>query len=178
MLLGALLGGLAWLAASTIDLAAPSEQSLSLGAYILVWVGILGGLIGLYKRQARSYIWLAVSSFFAAFIGAMLLLLGSVLSLLSMSNVVLPQFQDQALGLGLFLTLFGYALFSVGFIFLGVASLLGRVIPLWCGVTIIVAPLVGWLSGVYGGIVLGLAWVVVSYALWLEREEALQQADH
>ena len=36
--------------------------------------------------------------------------------------------------------------------------------------------LVGWLSGVYGEIVLGVAWVVVSYTLWLEREEALQQA--
>ena len=176
MLLGALLGGLAWLLSSIIDLAATSEQSLSLGAYILVWIGTLGGLMGLYRQQARSYIWLGASSFLAAFIGAILLLLGSVLSLLSMGDVLLAQFQDQALGLGLFLTLFGFALFSVGFALLGVASLLGRVIPLWCGVSIIVSPLVGWLSGVYGGIVLGIAWVTVSYALWLEREEVRRQA--
>lgn len=177
MLLGALLGGLAWLASVIIDLAT-SEQSLSLEAYILVWVGTLGGLMGLYVRQARSYIWLEVTSFFAAFIGTTLVLVGTVFSLLSTSTILLPQFQEQAFGLGLFLTLFGFALFSVGFTLLGVASLLGRAIPVWCGVTIILSPLIGWLLGVYGGIALGLAWLAVSYALWRAREEGLQQADH
>lgn len=178
MMLGALLAGLAWLVSSMIDLAAPLKQSLSSGAYLLVWVGTLGGLVGLYRLQSRSYIWLAATSFFAAFTGDILVFAGTVLSLLSTGQVLLAQFQDQALGIGLSLTLFGFALFGVGFTLLGVSSLLGKVIPVWCGVAIVVSPLFGWLLGAYGGIVLGIAWLGVSYALWLARDETLLQADH
>ncbi|HZB83494.1 MAG TPA: hypothetical protein VE288_11715 [Rubrobacteraceae bacterium] len=177
VLLGALLGGIAWLASFIIGSASAQQEPL-LVVYLIAWVGTLGGLVGLYARQPRSYIWLGTTSFFASFIGAILALTGTVLTLLSRGNLVHQDFQDRALGLGLFITLIGLVLFSVGFALLGVASLLGRAMPLWCGVTIILAPLVYWLLGAYGGIVLGLAWLAVSYALWLAREEALQQTNH
>ena len=176
-LLGAVLGGIAWLAAVLVDWASAQQEPLFL-VYAIAWVGTLGGLAGLYARQASSYLWLGTASFFASFIGTTLALAGTVLYLLSSSDLLLQQgFQAQALGLGLFITLIGLVLFGVGFTLLGVSSLLGRRIPLWVGVVIIVAPVLAWLLGGYSAVVLGLVWLAVGYALWLaRREEADQQS--
>ena len=173
-LLGAVLGGLAWLASVLVDSASAQQQPLFL-VYAIAWLGTLGGLVGLYARQASSYLWLGISSFFAAFLGATLALAGTVLNLLSRGDLLQQGFYEQTLGLGLFITLLGVGVFGVGFTLLGVASLLGRTIPLWVGVAIIVAPLLAWLWGGYGAIVLGVVWLAVGYALWLAREEAGQQ---
>ena len=143
--------------------------------YAIAWLGTLGGLVGLYALQASSYLLLGTSSFFAAFIGALLALAGTVLNLLSRVDLLQQGFYEQTLGLGLFITLLGVVVFGVGFTLLGVASLLGRRIPLWVGVAMIVAPLLAWLWGGYGAIVLGVVWLAVGYALWLAREEANQQ---
>jgi hypothetical protein len=143
--------------------------------YAIAWLGTLGGLVGLYVRQASSYLWLGMWGFFAAFLGSTLALAGTVLNLLSRSELLQQGFHDQALGLGLLVTLIGVALFGAGFTLLGVSSLLGRTIPLWCAVAIILAPLLTWLLGGYGAIALGLVWLAVGYALWLAREEAARQ---
>ena len=176
-LLGAVLGGIAWLASVLVDWASAQQQPL-FWVYTIAWLGTLGGLVGLYAQQPSSYLWLGTASFFASFIGTTLALAGTVLYLLSSSDLLLQQgFQDQALGLGLFITLIGLVLFDVGFTLLGVSSLLGRRIPLWVGVAIIVAPLLAWLLGGYGAVVLGVVWLAVGYALWLaRREEADQQS--
>ena len=105
----------------------------------------------------------------------MLALAGTVLNLLSRGDLLQQGFYEQTLGLGLFITLLGVGVFGVGFTLLGVASLLGRRIPLWVGVAMIVAPLLAWLWEGYGAIVLGVVWLAVGYALWLAREEADQQ---
>ena len=174
-LLGALLGGIAWLASVLVDLASVQQELLLFGLYAIAWLGTIGGLVGLDARQPSSYLWFGTSSFFAAFIGATLVLAGTVLNLLSRGDLLQGGSHDQALGLGLFITLVGLALFGAGFTLLGVACLLGRTIPLWCAVLIILCPLVAWLLGGYGGIVLGVVWLAVGYALWLTREEAAQQ---
>src|SRR5829696_3320754 len=176
-LLGAVLGGLAWLVSVLLDSASAPQEPLFLVCAV-AWLATLsgvGGLVGLYALQASSYLLLGTSSFFAAFIGALLALAGTVLNLLSRVDLLQQGFYEQTLGLGLFITLIGVAVFGVGFTLLGVASLLGRRIPLWVGVAIIVAPLLAWLWGGYGAIVLGVVWLAVGYALWLAREEANQQ---
>src|SRR5215207_6191609 len=172
-LLGAVLGGLAWLVSVLVDSASAQKEPL-FWVYAIAWLGTLGGLVGLYARQASSYLWLGISSFFAAFIGATLALAGTVLNLLSRGDV-LQGFYEQTLGLGLFITLIGVGVFGVGFTLLGVASQLGRTIPLWVGVAMIVAPLLAWLWEGYGAIVLGVVWLAVGYALWLARAAADQQ---
>src|SRR5215210_4485021 len=173
-LLGAVLGGLAWLVSVLLDSASAPQEPLFL-VYAIAWLATLGGLVGLYALQASSYLLLGTSSFFAAFIGALLALAGTVLNLLSRGDLLQQGFYEQTLGLGLFITLIGVAVFGVGFTLLGVASLLGRRIPLWVGVAIIVAPLLAWLWGGYGAIVLGVVWLAVGYALWLARKEANQK---
>jgi hypothetical protein len=174
-LLGAVLGGIAWLASVLVDLASTQLEPLLFLVYAIAWLGTLGGLVGLYVRQASSYLWLGMWGFFAAFLGSTLTLAGTVLNLLSRSELLQQEFHDQALGLGLLVTLIGVALFGAGFTLLGVSSLLGRTIPLWCAVAIILAPLLTWLLGGYGAIALGLVWLAVGYALWLAREEAARQ---
>jgi hypothetical protein len=173
-LLGAVLGGLAWLVSVLLDSASAPQEPLFL-VYAIAWFGTLGGLVGLYALQASSYLLLGTSSFFAAFIGALLALAGTVLNLLSRVDLLQQGFYEQTLGLGLFITLLGVVVFGVGFTLLGVASLLGRRMPLWVGVAMIVAPLLAWLWEGYGAIVLGVVWLAVGYALWLAREEAGQQ---
>jgi hypothetical protein len=143
--------------------------------YAIAWLATLGGLVGLYALQASSYLLLGTSSFFAAFIGALLALAGTVLNLLSRVDLLQQGFYEQTLGLGLFITLLGVVVFGVGFTLLGVASLLGRTMPLWVGVAMIVGPLLAWLWEGYGAIVLGVVWLAVGYALWLAREEAGRQ---
>ena len=169
-LLSAVLAGIAWLASVLLDLASAQQQLLLFWLYAIAWLGTLGGLLGLYARQASSYMWVGTSSFFAAFIGATLALAGTVLNLLSRGDLLQGGFHDQALGLGLSITLIGLVLFAVGFTLLGVTSVLGRTMPLWVGVLIVVAPLLAWLLGGYGGIVLGVVWLAVGYALWLARD--------
>ena len=86
--LGAMLAGIAWLASVLIDLASAQLESPLFWVYAIAWLGTLGGLIKLYARQTGSYLWLGTSSFFAAFIGATLTLAGTVLNLLSRSDLL------------------------------------------------------------------------------------------
>src|SRR5215218_1719752 len=173
-LLGAVLGGLAWLVSVLLDSASAPQEPLFL-VYAIAWLATLGGLVGLYALQASSHLLLGTSSFFAAFLGATLALAGTVLNLLSRVDLLQHGFYEQTLGLGLFITLIGVAVFGVGFTLLGVASLLGRRIPLWVGVAIIVARLLAWLWGGYGALVCGVVLSMVGYTLWLTRKEANQQ---
>ena len=45
-----------------------------------------------------------------------------------------------------------------------------KVLPRWCGVMLIVAPLLTVLLGDYGGILFGLFWPALGYVLWSWRE--------
>src|SRR5215212_4890033 len=121
-LLGAVLGGLAWLVSVLVDSASAPQEPL-FWLYAIAWLGTLGGLVGLYALQASSHLWLGISSFFAAFLGATLALAGTVLNLLSRGDLLQQGFYEQTLGLGLFITLLGVVVFGVGFTLLGVASL-------------------------------------------------------
>ena len=173
--LGTLLAGISWIASVIVD-SVMVRQGPVLAMYTLAWAGTLGGLVGLHGRQAPRYGWLGTTGFFAAFTGAALALAGSVLTFLSRSSILEQEFLDQALGLGLFSTLVGLVLSSAGFVILGVATLRARVMPRWCGVVLILGLPVLWALGGYGGgIVLGIVWLALGYALWSGRSEVVQQ---
>src|SRR5215211_5878019 len=93
-LLGAVLGGLAWLVSVLLDSASAPQEPLFL-VYAIAWLGTLGGLVGLYALQASSYLLLGTSSFFAAFIGALLALAGTVLNLLSRGDLLQQGFYER-----------------------------------------------------------------------------------
>ncbi|MBV9454025.1 MAG: hypothetical protein JOZ19_07910 [Rubrobacter sp.] len=170
--LGAILAGVVWLASGLVDMTflrgqdyeAPGFIFLVEAMYIVALAGTLGGLVGLHTRQATRYGWLGKAGFLAAFIGSALLLIGLVLTFLIRDSTLERVFADPVLGLGLLCTF-------IGFVLLGVATLMLGVLPQWCGLLLIVClPLAVILGDYGGGIALGLAWLALGYVLLSQRD--------
>ena len=142
-----MLAGVAWTASGVVGAASASGRGpQALGAIALnealcavALAGTLGGLVGLHARQAAGYGWLGKTGFLVSFVGTTLLLAGLVLSLLARALAEAPvgggapgpAFPDRLLWLGLWGTLFGFAL-------LGTATLRLGALPRWCGWLLIV----------------------------------------
>jgi hypothetical protein len=175
---GALLAGVVWTVLGLVDVAtvygrdsgilsfALLDETLSLVAL----VSTLGGIVGLHARQTPSYGRLGTAGFLAALTGIALLLMGLTLSFL-VGGVFGRAFLDPVLGAGLWSML-------VGFVLLGASTLRLKALPRWCGVTLIICiPLAIILGDYGGGIVLGLTWLAVGYALVSHHDvSALLQA--
>jgi hypothetical protein len=170
--LGAILAGVVWLASGLVDVAFMSGQASEAPGviflvevmYIVALAGTLGGLVGIHARQATRYGWVGTAGFVAAFIGSALLLIGLVLTFLIRDSALERVFADPVLGLGLLCTF-------VGFVLLGVATLILGVLPQWCGLLLIVClPLAVVLGDNGGGIALGLVWLALGYVLLSQRD--------
>lgn len=155
----AVLAGLAWLASFVIGLEVMGLSSyVADGTFGVALLGTLAGLVALHTRQSRRYGALGLVGFLVASVGTALVL----------SNVLLVgsagrELLDLLLGLGLLGML-------TGFVILGVSTIRAKVLPEWCGVALIVAlPVAVALGDFGGGIVLGLLWLALGYALWSGR---------
>jgi len=146
-----------------------------LAIYALALIGVMVGLLGLYARQARSLGWLGTTGFLAAFLGSGIALLSIVLILLSSGDLLTRELGAQALGLGLTGILLGFVVSSIGVVLLGMATLLARVLPLWCGVALIALPFSAAVNDYGGWIAFGLLWLALSYVLWSEGGEVDQR---
>ena len=164
--LGAILAGVAWIASSVLAAAVARGQSpgvlgfafLDKALYVIALAGTMGGIVGLQARQAPSYGRLGTAGFLAAFTGTALLLVGLVLSF-AMGSIFAGTLLDHVLGLGLWGAL-------LGFVALGAATLRLGALPQWCGVLLIIClPLAITFGDHGGGVVLGLLWLAVAYAL-------------
>ncbi|CAN5143758.1 hypothetical protein BH24ACT19_BH24ACT19_14420 [soil metagenome] len=157
--LGAVLAGMAWLASFTVSPEVLGSPSYVVeGTFGAALLGTLVGLVALHTRQSRSYGALGLAGFLAAAAGTALVLLNVLLISLDIRDLL-----DLLLGLG-FLGML------VGFVVLGVATIRGQVLPGWCGVALIVAlPVAAALGNYGGGMVLGLLWLALGYALWSGR---------
>ena len=169
--LGALLAGVAWTALGLVDIATVggrgsevlSSTFLEKTLYLVALVGTLGGIVGLHARQTPNYGRLGTAGFLAAFSGTVILLVGLVLSFLA-GGVFGTAFLDPVLGAGLWCVI-------VGFVLLGAATLRLEALPRWYSVALIVClPLAITLGDYGGGIVLGLLWLAVGYALLVQHD--------
>lgn len=168
--LSALLSGAAWVALGLAALLTlgrgggiQSPGLLVQALYVVALAGMLGGIVGLYARQASGFGVLGKAGSSAAFSGTALLLAGLVLSF-ALGDSSGPAFLEPALALALWAALVGFAL-------LGVANLRLAALPGSCGWTLLACPPVALLLGDYGGgAVLGLAWLVVGLALLSQRD--------
>ncbi len=169
--LGALLAGVSWTALGLVDMAtlggrgseALNSAFLEDTLYSVALVGTLGGIVGLHARQTPNYGKLGTAGFLAAFSGTADLLVGLIITFLAgdVFGIALP---DPVLGVGLWCVL-------VGFVLLGAATLRLEALPRWCGVALIVCLSLAITFGDYGGgIVLGLLWLAVSYALYFQHD--------
>lgn len=157
--LGAVLAGVAWLASFVVGLEALGSPSYLVEAtFGVALLGTLVGLVALHTRQSRSYGALGLAGFLAAAAGTALVLLNVLIVSLGRRDLL-----DLLLGLGFLVML-------VGFVVLGVATIRGKVLPGWSGVALIVVlPVAATLGDYGGGIVLGLLWLALGYALWSGR---------
>ena len=169
--LGALLAGVAWMVLGLVDMAtlggrgseALNSAFLEETLYSVALVGTLGGVVGLHARQMPNYGRLGTAGFSTAFTGTTILLVGLILSFLA-GGVFGRALLDPVLGAALWCVL-------VGFVLLGVATLRLGALPRWCGVALIVClPLAITFGDYGGGIVLGLLWLAVSYALFFQHD--------
>ena len=60
----------------------------------------------------------------------------------------------------------GFMTVIVGAIFYGAATLRAGILPRWCGVGFIVAPMSPLVLDAYGALLQGLLWVALGYVLW------------
>jgi hypothetical protein len=169
--LGALLASVSWTVLGLVDMATLGGRGsetlnsafLENTLYSVALVGTLGGIVGLHARQTPSYGRLGTTGFLAAFSGTAVLLVSLIISFLA-GDVFGMALLNPILGAGLWCVL-------VGFGVLGAATLRLGALPRWCGVALIVClPLAITFGDYGGGIVLGLLWLAVSYALFFQHD--------
>lgn len=169
--LGAMMAGVAWTVLGLVDMATLGGRDsdvlnsafLEAVLYSVALTCTLVGVVGLHARQTPNYGRLGTAGFLATFTGTALLLGGLVLSFL-VGGLFGAAFLDPVLGAALWCVL-------VGFVLLGAATLRLEALPKWCGVALIAGPPLAITLGDYGGgIVLGLLWLAVSYALLFQHD--------
>ena len=169
--LAAVLAGVAWAASGIFHftLVYPAEGTGpmdALPAYLIEFAhaiaeaSMLGALLGLHARQAPAYGRLGKVGFTLAFLGS------AILSAITVFATV----TQGALGEVVLSVIFGLGVLGwlVGFPLLGIATLRTKVLPRWCGVLLLAYfPFFVFLLNSYGwgGIVLGLLWTALGYAL-------------
>ncbi len=171
-----MLAGVLWIVLGLVSLAIPRPVAgpafqgtfsyyLVEVIFSLACIGMLGGLVGLHVIQARSLGRLGTVGFFLAFTGTALIVISTVTTLLLGREVLGILFVVGMIG----------ALVGLGM--LGIATLSARVLPQWCGALLLVSVFgfpVYFVFDVYGGgIVFGLIWLALGYALLSNRGQAV-----
>lgn len=187
--LAALLGGVLYVAEGLLILVNPGYWRFdSPFDYLVVategaaLLAILGGLIGLYVRQAGSYKRLGEAGCLVTFVGIILAGVGHIFGVPFFDFVSLGGMAYVLIGvsLGSFLVggiayVLGIVAISVGLLLVGLATLKAGALPAWGAL----APLAGlaglWMGNSGGWILFGLGWVAVAYAI---RSGTAQPARH
>lgn len=126
--------------------------------------GMLLWLVGSHVRQAPSYGRLGTVGFVAAFVGTTILFLDTWLYVIAAEATPMSVYQ-----IGFVVGLLAWL---VGFTLLGIATSRAKVLPRWGGLLLIIFfPLILFLTNLFGvgGVLLGLLWLALGYALWTRR---------
>ncbi len=123
---------------------------------------MLGGLAGLHSRQSRTYGRLGAAGFYASFVGAALWAFGNLGGI--------PDF--GIIGFANAIYFLGFLLMNIGLLLLGVATLRAKMLPRWSGPALIIGLVALWvLGGGGGGLLFGLVWLALSFALSSSTKE-------
>ncbi len=177
--LGAVVAAIGWAVSGIFAFVFPGEGAGPLGstsaylielAHAIAEAGMLAALVGFHVLQARSLSQLGTTGFAVAFVGTALVLMSTLLVI-----IFLDRLGETLLGVLFGLGLIGWL---VGFVLFGIATFRAQVLPRWCGLLLIAhIPLFAFLLSFYGvgGIVLGLLWLALGYALWSRREASTER---
>lgn len=173
--LAGVMAGVAYAIVGILNLVSPQEPIfLSFSDYLIellfvvAWLGTLATIVGLHVSQSGSYGQLGAAGSLTAAIGYALLFVISVVNVFAGGEVLV---------LGI-VFLVGLLAALVGLVLLGAATLRARVLPSWCGVLLIaVLPLAMVVNVIAnaGGIVQGVVWALVGFALLSRGGAAAQQ---
>jgi hypothetical protein len=150
-----------------------AEAMFNVGLYFLVVVALFlvpMGMVGFHALQMRNYGLVGHTGFWTVVIASVMVASG-VAGYLWWEDSTLLWLVSPVGALGL----------VVGFVLYGAATLYARVLPLWCGMTFMIAlpaaiALV-WIRPFFGlgegtsttSILFGLAWIGLGYVLWTRR---------
>jgi hypothetical protein len=162
--LAALIGGVPYALTGIMSLLAPQEEAFDSFTdylievlFVLALVGTLMAIAGLHILQRGRYGHLGAAGSLTAFVGHALLLVAAAVTTLAGREAL-----DMVFLLGSLAAL-------VGLVLLGATTLRARVLPWWCGVLLIVGLPLSVVLDVTargnGGILLGMVWALVGYAL-------------
>jgi len=154
-----------WLAAGGDFLASP----LASPAIHLLMVGALAAIVALHVLQNQRIGLPGMVASLAAFVGLAMYLLGAGIAY-ARDDFFLA-FPET-----IFLVVLGLALATLGLIALAIVTINGGVLPWWCGVALMAGnPLVGIFLAIWFGVLLGVPWVVVGYAIFRAAKGRLER---
>lgn len=153
--LAALLGGVTFVVVEPLYLMSPGSDLVALVTDVAI-IFILVGLVGLHILQKGSYGLLGRLGFYIFVVGALIEVLGSVLVIAA----------GDALE---WVMVVGFMTVILAAILYGAATLRAGVLPRWCGVGFIVAPMLPLALDTYGALLQGFFWVALGYVLWSRR---------
>ena len=159
--LAAVLGGATFIAVEPLYLMLPESDLVTVVTDVAI-IFILVGLVGLHTLQKGNYGLLGRIGFYMFVVGALIEMLGSVLVILA----------GNALE---WVMVVGFMTVIVAAILYGAATLRARILPRWCGVGFIVAPMLPLALDTYGALLQGLFWVALGYVLLSRRSEPAGQ---
>ncbi len=125
--------------------------------FVVALLATLVALGGLHIRQSGRTGRLGMASFLAAFVGTGLLLVSAAATLVAGQNTL-----DLFFLLGVLASMIGVILF-------GISVIRAKVLPRWCGVALMLGlPSSVLFANIGGGMLLGLTWIALGYALWMQ----------
>ncbi len=171
--IAAILGGVLWVVWNnlfrvSIEAAGgPFSDALLFLAALLT----LAGLMGLHALQRGNYGRIGRVGFYTAAVGLLAQALAALVLL--MGSEVLENFAQWLVAPVGSLTVL------VGLVLYGAATLQAMVLPLWCGLALIVVPPIAFYLNskvFYGSLALfGVLWVALGYVLWSRRGTPTEQ---
>jgi hypothetical protein len=174
---GAVIAGSGWAVSGVIAFVLAGGGSGPPGsssAYSIEWLhtiaegGMLLWLVGSHMRQSAGYGRLGTAGFVAAFVGTAFVFLATLVNQVA-GSAVSETFYNIVFGLGLL----GWV---TGFPLLGIATSWAKLLPRWAGLPLIAFfPLIFLILALPrfyggGGILVGIVWLALGFALFAARE--------
>lgn len=132
--------------------------------YLVATLLMLVGLAGLHTLQKSGFGRLGRSGFWTVVVASVGQVLG-LLVYLAGSDV-----------LDWLIFPVGFLAVPVGLVLYGIATLRAKVLPRLCGLGLIIVPPVAVVLGDYGGVLFGLMWVALGYALLVRKDASPEGA--
>ena len=137
------------------------------------------GLVGLRARRPVGVTtWAGTLGHFIAVTSLLVMILGVALSVWSVPWGETVRHSTTLMDYGFFALMIASLVAFIGLILLGIGIVRTNVLPGWSAAPLIIAGLaaVPWIHHTIHGVLIGLSWMVVGYALWTSRTDTASES--